>query len=93
MRPSAGSDHFHSVLISSIHSQPSVYTLLPPRAASDFLKGVTYKETDDPLLRKIYDKECDTGGDEEDANVVKNWKEVDPRQELFAAIKGRRTDM
>ena len=61
--------------------------------AVDFLKGVTYKETDDPLLKKIYDKESNAAGDKEDDNDVgKNWKSVDPRQELFAAIKGRRSN-
>ena len=68
-----------------------VYTPLTHTAA-DFLKGVTYKETNDPLLKKIYDKESNADGDEEDADVVKNWKSVDPRQELFAAIKGRRSN-
>ncbi len=69
-----------------------VYILLT-RTAADFLRGVTYKETDDPLLKKIYDKESTAAdGDEEDATVGKNWKSVDPRQELFAAIKGRRSN-
>ena len=60
---------------------------------SDFLQGITYTETDDPLLRKIYDKESTTAeesGAADDTHVVKNWKAVDPRQELFASIRGRR---
>jgi hypothetical protein len=49
---------------------------------TDFLRGVTYSATNDPLLQKIYEKE---GVEKDDAP-----RPVDPRQELFAAIKSRR---
>lgn len=55
---------------------------------ADFIKGVTYKETDDPLLKQIYEKE----GDAEEDAAEKNWKPVDPRKELFAAIRNRKKD-
>eukprot|EP00984_Skeletonema_dohrnii_P039071 scaffold43037_cov161-Skeletonema_dohrnii-CCMP3373.AAC.1 len=29
----------------------------PPNVRDDFLRGVTYRETSDPLLQKIYQKE------------------------------------
>jgi hypothetical protein len=54
---------------------------------SDFLKGVTYKQTADPLLKKIYETE----GGVENAEEEKNWKAVDPRQELFHAIRARKS--
>ncbi|KAL9184842.1 hypothetical protein ACHAXT_002619 [Thalassiosira profunda] len=64
----------------------------PASVRQDFLKGVTYEETSDPLLKKIYDKEDQSprrdGG--EDAEVAKIMKPVDPRQELFAAIRRRK---
>ena len=54
----------------------------------DFLKGVTYRKTDDPLLRKIYEKE-DDGDEDVSKTVEKNGKQVDPRTDLFAAIRNR----
>lgn len=54
---------------------------------SDFLKGVTYKQTSDPLLKKIYETE----GGVENTEAEKNWKAVDPRQELFHAIRARKS--
>jgi hypothetical protein len=51
---------------------------------ADFLRGVTYRETSDPLLQKIYEKEGVEG------NTPDDLKPVDPRQELFAVIKSRR---
>ena len=60
--------------------------LLPP---TDFLKGVTYQETDDPLLKKIYQKE--DGGASKGAAVERSWKAADPRNEMFAAIRSRKT--
>ena len=56
--------------------------------ATDFLKGVTYQKTDDPLLKKIYEKEDSSPANKEN----KNWKPIDPRQELFAAIRNRAQD-
>ncbi len=53
--------------------------------STDFLRGVTYRETSDPLLQKIYEKE----GVEVD-DTADDLKPIDPRQELFAAIKSRR---
>jgi len=53
--------------------------------AADFIRGVTYSMTNDPLLQKIYEKE----GLEED-ETPNDLRPVDPRQELFAAIKSRR---
>lgn len=52
-------------------------------SCTDFLKGVTYQKTEDPLLRKIYEKE-------EKSPVQKTIiKSLDPRQELMAAIQSR----
>ncbi len=62
----------------------------PDAVRQDFLKGVTYKETSDPLLMKIYEKEF--GADEGDGNEEKKYKPVDPRNELFAAIRSRKTN-
>jgi hypothetical protein len=56
---------------------------------TDFLKGVTYKQTSDPLLKKIYETEDQVV--EGDSEEEKNWKAVDPRQELFAAIRSRKS--
>ena len=53
------------------------------------VKGVTYQKTDDPLLRKIYEKEDDSP---KAADIKKNYKPIDPRQELFAAIRNRNTE-
>ena len=61
----------------------------PARVRQDFLKGVTYQKTDDPLLRKIYEKEDDSP---KAADIKKNYKPIDPRQELFAAIRNRNTE-
>ena len=61
----------------------------PARVRQDFLKGVTYQTTDDPLLRKIYEKEDDSP---KAADIKKNYKPIDPRQELFAAIRSRNTE-
>jgi len=61
----------------------------PASVKQDFLKGVTYKETDDPLLKKIYEKE-DNGVD---TKAVESLKPVDPRRELFAAIQSRNTQL
>ena len=55
--------------------------------SSDFLRGVTYRETNDPLLQKIYQKEGVKDDDTPD-----ELKPVDPRQELFSAIKTRRQE-
>jgi hypothetical protein len=56
-----------------------------PHFPTDFLRGVTYRETSDPLLQKIYQKEGIQDDDTPD-----ELKPVDPRQELFAAIRSRR---
>ena len=56
-----------------------------PISYIDFLRGVTYRETSDPLLQKIYQKEGIQDDDTPD-----ELKPVDPRQELFAAIRSRR---
>ena len=61
----------------------------PARVRQDFLKGVTYQKTDDPLLRKIYEKEDDSP---KGADIKKIYKPIDPRQELFAAIRNRNTE-
>jgi hypothetical protein len=53
--------------------------------SADFLRGVTYSTTSDPLLQKIYEKEGVEKNDTTD-----DLKPVDPRQELFAVIKSRR---
>jgi len=60
----------------------------PASVKQDFLKGVTYRKTDDPLLRKIYEKE-DNGDEDVSKTVEKNGKQVDPRTDLFAAIRNR----
>lgn len=60
----------------------------PASVKQDFLKGVTYKRTSDPLLKKIYDTEDNAVGD---THADKNWKAVDPRQELLAAIRTRKS--
>ena len=69
--------------LSSILNTPT-FTLY----AIDFLKGVTYQKTDDPLLKKIYEKEDSSPANKEN----KKWKPIDPRQELFAAIRNRAQD-
>ena len=66
----------------------STCILTPNFASIDFLKGVTYQKTDDPLLKKIYEKEDDSSPNKEN----KKWKPIDPRQELFAAIRNRAQD-
>ncbi|KAL3815366.1 hypothetical protein ACHAXA_000753 [Cyclostephanos tholiformis] len=58
----------------------------PVSVKQDFLKGVTYKQTSDPLLKKIYETE----GAVESSEAEKNWKAVDPRQELLKAIQSRK---
>eukprot|EP00986_Skeletonema_menzelii_P006793 scaffold2578_cov136-Skeletonema_menzelii.AAC.9 len=57
----------------------------PANVRDDFLRGVTYRETSDPLLQKIYQKEG-----VQDDDTPDELKPVDPRQELFAAIRSRR---
>ncbi|EJK47036.1 hypothetical protein THAOC_34273 [Thalassiosira oceanica] len=57
----------------------------PESVRQDFVKGVVYTETKDPLLRKIYESEGDTphvGGTKSEV--------VDPRLELLAAIRKQR---
>jgi len=57
----------------------------PASVRQDFVKGVVYTETKDPLLRKIYESEGETrqaGGTESEV--------VDPRLELLAAIRKQR---
>jgi hypothetical protein len=91
----------------------------------DFLKGFSYKQTSDPLLKKvrivgrliahIHSSFSDTNVtmssmtadgilcsilkkiyetehkvEEGDPEAEKNWKAVDPRQEMFAAIRSRK---
>jgi hypothetical protein len=65
-----------------VNSFMLIICLSPNSILTDFLRGVTYSATNDPLLQKIYEKE---GVEKDDAP-----RPVDPRQELFAAIKSRR---
>ncbi|KAL3785154.1 hypothetical protein ACHAW5_000186 [Stephanodiscus triporus] len=60
----------------------------PASVKQDFLKGVTYKQTSDPLLKKIYETESK---EKRDPEAEENWKPVDPRQELFAALRSRKS--
>lgn len=60
----------------------------PASVKQDFLKGLTYKQTLDPLLMKIYDTEDKLEGVD---GTKKNWKAVDPRQELLEAIRKRKS--
>ena len=57
----------------------------PESVRKDFVKGVVYTETKDPLLRKIYESEGETRQDGETKSEV-----VDPRLELLAAIRKHR---
>jgi hypothetical protein len=64
----------------------------PASVKQDFLKGVTYKQTSDPILMKIYDTEDKLGGvDGTNTVAEKNWKAVDPRQEMLEAIRKRKS--
>lgn len=65
----------------------------PASVKQDFLKGVTYKQTSDPLLMKIYDTEDKLEGFDGTNTAEKNWKAVDPRQELLDAIRKRNHDL
>ena len=68
-----------------IFDVPSLILFLNLFAFVDFLKGVTYTETADPLLKQIYQKEGASP-------KAEKRKSVDPRQELFAAIQNRREE-
>jgi len=65
----------------------------PANVKQDFLKGVTYNETDDPLLRKIYEKEGSRRDKDigDDTATKENLKPVDTRTDLFASIRNRKT--
>lgn len=70
------------LLFYSTNASLTVFSFL---ITTDFLRGVTYRETSDPLLQKIYQKEG-----VQDDDTPDELKPVDPRQELFAAIRSRR---
>ena len=63
----------------------------PASVKQDFLKGVTYKQTLDPLLKEIYDNEDKLEGVDGTDSTEKNWKAVDPRQELLESIRKRKS--